>query len=119
MVKLNCIARSCVNNEGGLCGAGSILIKGIDSKTTSETYCSSFRRDNVVNEILALTNTNYLGEINQMISDDYEIKMSPRVNCDAHNCAHNIGGECNAYNVSIMGDNALEKEDTCCETFIE
>ena len=119
MSKLNCLARNCVNNEGGLCDAEYILIKGANSKTTSQTYCSNFRKDNILNEIIALGNTNYIGEIKQMVlSDDYEIKMSPMIKCDAHNCIHNVSGSCKAHDVSIMGSEALKKEDTCCETFV-
>lgn len=54
MVKLNCMARKCVNNEGGLCGAEYILIEGTE-----------------------------------------------------------------AEDISIVGSGAINKEDTCCETFIE
>ena len=119
MSKLNCLARNCVNNEGGLCGAEYILIKGTNSKTTSQTYCSNFRKDNILNEIIALGNTNYVGEIAQMISDDAEIKMSPMVSCHAKKCFFNIDGRCEAADISITGSGARNKEDTCCETFIE
>ena len=119
MVKLNCMARKCVNNEGGLCGAEYILIVGNEAEVTRETYCTNFRENNIINQIEALGNTNYVGEIAQMISDDAEIKMSPMVSCHAKKCFFNIDGRCEAADISITGSGARNKEDTCCETFIE
>lgn len=119
MVRLNCMARRCVNNEGGLCGTEYILIEGDKAQETKETYCSNFRENNVISQLEALGNTNYIGEIAQMISEDTEIKMSPMISCHANKCFFNIDGKCEASDISITGSGAMNKEDTCCETFIE
>lgn len=119
MPRLNCTARRCVNNEGGLCGAEYILIQGKAAKTTSQTYCSNFKENNIIGQIAALGNTNYIGEIKQMISDEYEIKMTPMIRCKAEKCFYNIDNKCKAADISIIGDNADEERETCCETFIE
>lgn len=119
MTKLNCTARQCVNNEGGLCGAEYIMIQEPDSNTSEQTFCSNFRMDTVGNQIGALANTDFIGEIFQMLSSDSEIKMSPIVTCHAKNCFFNGDGKCEARAISILGDNANNENDTRCETFIE
>lgn len=119
MVKLNCTARNCVNNEGGLCGAEDILIQGVNSDKSENTYCSSFRLDTVINEFKAIGNTNFTGEIMQIFSSREEIKMSPRVNCHAIKCFYNASGLCGARDISIMGDGITEEIQTRCETFVE
>ncbi|MBD7911095.1 MULTISPECIES: DUF1540 domain-containing protein [Clostridium] len=119
MVKLNCTARSCVYNEGGLCSAQEILVQGINSNTSENTYCSSFRLDTVSNEFRAIGSTNFPGEVMQIFSSQDEIKLSPLVNCHARNCFYNGGGICGARDISVMGDGAREETETMCETFIK
>lgn len=119
MVRLNCMARRCVNNEGGLCGAEYIMIEGKGALSTSQTYCSNFKENNIMSQITALGNTNYVGEIAQIISEDLEMKMIPNVSCHAEKCFYNINGKCKASDISIVGDKAKVNKDTGCETFIE
>lgn len=119
MTKLNCTARSCVNNEGGLCGAEYIMIQSPESTTSSETFCSNFKVDNVLNEVSAITNTDYIGEIFQIFSGSYNIKMSPTVACHAQHCFYYANGVCGAQNISIIGNEAINERDTSCETFVE
>lgn len=119
MTRLNCTARACVNNEGGLCGAGYILIEGGNSSTSAETFCNNFREDTFGEHIKAIGNTNYAGELMQIFSSTEEIKMSPEVSCHATKCFYNGNGKCEARDISIMGDGANEPLDTRCETFIE
>lgn len=119
MTKLNCNARTCVNNEGGLCGADCILVQGAESKSSAETFCSNFKEDGVLNTTLAMENTNYMGELFQMFSEKDHIKTSPTVTCHARHCFYYANGICGAQNISIMGDRAKDERDTSCETFIE
>ncbi|MDS0526239.1 DUF1540 domain-containing protein [Clostridium sp. SHJSY1] len=118
MVRLNCTARNCVNNEGGLCGAREILVQGINSDTSENTYCSSFRQDTVVNEVAAIGNTNFAGELMQIFSSQDEMEMGPVVNCHARNCFYNGNGICGARDISVMGDGVTNEISTRCETFI-
>ncbi len=119
MTTLGCTAHNCVNNEGGLCGAGYILIEGEDAYTSSQTYCSNFKEDNLVNEIKVVSNTNFLGEIMQMISGPDEIKFTPSVSCSAKKCFYNGDGKCEARNLIIVGNLPTKSSETQCETFIE
>lgn len=119
MVRLNCTARTCVYNEGGLCSAQEILIQGVNSNTSEDTYCSSFDVDTVANNFKAMGNTNFPGEVMQIFSSQHEIKLSPSVNCHATECFYNGGGICGARDISVMGDGARQEIDTMCETFIK
>jgi hypothetical protein len=118
MIKLNCTARSCVYNEGGLCSAQEILVQGPNSNSSEDTYCSSFKINTVVNEFMAMGNTNYPGEVMQIFSSQNEIKLSPVVSCHARNCFYNANGICGARDISVMGDGARQEIETMCETFI-
>ena len=119
MTKLSCTARNCVNNEGGLCGAEYIMIDGMDSTTSGETYCSNYREENIGSQIAALGNTNYIGEVMQMLSSMDEVLMSPEICCHAKHCFYNGNGKCEARDIMIIGDDATESIDTRCETFVE
>lgn len=119
MNKLGCTAYNCVNNEGGLCGAEYILIDGEGAYTSDQTYCTNFKVDTLVNEIKAVGNTDFIGEIMQIMSGNDEIKMSPNVACNARNCFYNGNGKCEALNLMIVSNNSKENFKTQCETFIE
>lgn len=119
MTRLSCTARNCVNNEGGLCGAENILVKGVEASSSQETFCSSFKEETVVSQIAAIGNTNYVGEVMQMLSDMSDIKMSPNVHCYATRCFYNGNGICEARDMMIIGDGAKDSRDTLCQTFIE
>ena len=120
MTKLNCTARTCVHNEGGLCEAEEILIEGREAAKDSQTYCSSFRENTVSEQFkAAVTNTNYMGELIQIFSSFQEIKMNPNINCNAVECFYNGNGRCEARDISVRGDGASEPRETFCETFTE
>lgn len=119
MTKLNCTARNCVNNEGGLCGAGYILVEGIGSSTSEDTFCSNYKDDNIGNQVKALGNTNYVGEIMQMFSSMDDIKINPEIACHATSCFYNGNGRCEARDINMVGENATVSADTNCETFVE
>lgn len=121
MTKLNCTARNCVNNEGGLCGAEYIMIEGEDSTKSPETYCSDFKEDNILNEIKSVANTDFIGELLQIFSSDARVIMSPKVICHATKCFYNGNGVCEAKDIAITtpkGTPSRESE-TQCETFIQ
>ena len=41
MTRLGSSVQSCVNNEGGFCGANSILRSGVDAYTSEQTQCEN------------------------------------------------------------------------------
>ncbi|MEG1004582.1 DUF1540 domain-containing protein [Clostridium sp.] len=116
---LGCTAHNCVNNEGGMCGAEYILIEGDEAYTSSQTYCSNFRVETIGNAIKAVTNTDFIGEIVQMVSSKDEIKISPLVSCSATKCFYNADNKCEARNLIIVGNAPRDNTETQCETFIE
>lgn len=118
MTILNCSAMSCVHNEAGMCQAGYILIEGKNSTTTLETKCSSYKPNKFINQVRALVNTNYVGEVMQLFSSMDRVKMNPQINCQALNCFFNSSGKCESRNVAI----SVDKSDTTkvmCETFVK
>ncbi len=118
MTMLNCAAMSCVHNEAGMCQAGYILIEGNDSTTTLETKCSSYKPNKFINQVKALANTNYVGEVMQLFSSMDEVKMNPQINCQAINCFFNSSGKCESRNIAI----SVDKNDqfkAMCETFVK
>ena len=119
MTKLSCTARDCVNNEGGLCGAENIMIEGVNSTTSIETYCSNYKKETVTSQIAALGNTNYVGEVMQMISSMDEMVMSPEVFCHAQKCFYNGNGKCEARNIMILSEEDGSLNGARCETFVE
>ena len=120
MTRLSCTARTCVHNEGGLCEAEHILVEGTGANTSSETFCSSFRENSVSEQFTAaVTNTNYMGELIQIFSSKDEIKMNPQISCHAIHCFYNGNGSCEALDIAIRGDEATDRRETLCETFVE
>lgn len=116
---LGCSVHNCINNEGGLCGAEYILIEGEDAYTSSQTYCSNYKEETIMNGFRALGNTDFIGEIMQMVSDNSEIKFSPTVACHAKSCFYNGNGKCEARNLIIVKNTERSDMLTQCETFIE
>lgn len=119
MGKLGCSAMNCVNNVSGLCSANVILIKGHNASTSSGTECSTFAEKSFRNAVTSVANTNYVGEVKQMFSDNSEILMSPDVQCEARKCLYNKRGLCSADNLVVFGPGAINAYGTVCETFIE
>lgn len=117
MTILGCSVHNCVNNEGGFCGANSITISGEEAYTSSQTQCENYSQETILNAFKALPNTNFIGEIVQIVSSDTEVKMNPVVVCQAENCLYNDRGMCEAKNMIIIGNNTNRKRNQC-ETFI-
>lgn len=118
MTILGCCVHNCVNNEGGFCGANSITISGEEAYTSSQTQCENYNKETVLNAFKALANTNFVGEIAQIVSTRDEVKMNPTVVCQVENCLYNGDGMCEARNVMIVGNN-INRKRSQCETFIE
>ncbi len=116
---LGCSVHSCINNEGGLCGAEYILIEGEDAYTSSQTHCSNYREKSIINGFKALGNTDFIGEIMQMVNECSDIKLSPTVSCNAKSCFYNGNGKCEARNLIITKNTERNDVLTQCETFIE
>ncbi|MGL5417536.1 MAG: DUF1540 domain-containing protein [Clostridium sp.] len=118
MTTLGCSVQKCVNNEGGFCGANSILISGADAYTSHQTQCENYEPETILNAFKAIPNTNFLGELAQIVSTRDEIKITPEVVCTAENCLYNNEGMCGATNIIIIENNINRKRNQC-ETFIE
>lgn len=119
MTKLGCTARSCVNNEGGFCGASYILVEGISSTTSTETFCSNYKADSIENQVKVLGNTNFVGELMQIFSGTDSVVMNPEISCHAFKCFYNGNGKCEARDIIILGDSSQVNSNAICETFIE
>ena len=102
MSDLNCNAKNCRYNCGGLCGLDSIEIYGDDAKTSDGTCCGNFTSDD----------SDFYG---------FSASLDPRgetsIDCEACKCEHNEDGCCCLDNVSIDGDQAACCGDTCCKSF--
>lgn len=102
MSDLNCGARSCRYNCGGLCGLDNIEVCGESACTCGGTCCGSFAP--AVESLYG-----------------YSATLDPRsetdIECEACRCKHNEDGVCDLDSVLIDGDNADRSEDTCCESF--
>lgn len=117
MTKLGCNADKCVNNLGGFCTASIIHIDGLNAHSSSGTQCDTFAEKNFTNAFKSLVNTNYSGEIMQLINTDERV-MNPQIKCDALNCSFNSNQSCSASNVQVFGPRAISVHGTQCETFI-
>lgn len=116
--KLSCSAENCVYNMSSLCSANKINVQGINSRTSSDTFCESFQERGVKNAFKSLTNMNIGGEIKQVFNTD-EVKLTPKIGCTATSCSYNYERNCTAPVVSINGAHAIRNNETICETFTE
>ena len=115
MAILNCTARYCTHNEGGICSAGNILVEGMSSSSSRDTYCSSFE-DKTIGGINSSVNTGYMNSVTQGFYSAYEYRNSPDVSCNATRCFYNFNGSCQAKEVNVYGDdNGIL--GTRCESF--
>jgi hypothetical protein len=103
MATLTCGARHCAYNEGGVCSAGIILIEGMSSDSSIDTYCSSYK-DKTASGLDSIYNTNYMNSVTQGFYSAYEYRNSPEVSCNAVRCFYNFNGSCQASQVSVYGD---------------
>jgi hypothetical protein len=117
-VQLDCSAENCVYNMDSLCSANKINVQGINSKSSSDTFCDTFQERGVKNAFKSLTNMNLGGEIKQVFNND-EVKMNPKIGCTATSCMYNTERVCTAADVQIYGPGAEQKNNTSCLTFRE
>lgn len=117
MSNLGCSAMDCVNNVSGLCSANVILVSGDSAVTSAGTQCKTFAPKSFINAVAGVGNTNYVGEIKQMFSNNTKNYMSPEVKCEAKKCSYNKSGNCSADNLVIFGPEAKSSYGTACETF--
>lgn len=118
MTKLNCSAKNCDHNEEGICKASNIIIEGISSESSKDTYCSSYiDQDGEVGYSSGVANSYIANMMESSISSAYEMPMSPYVSCNAINCQYNLNGVCQSRDVLIYGEqNGIL--GTMCDTFI-
>jgi hypothetical protein len=114
---LSCSALNCVHNLGGLCSANSIEVVGYNATSSSHTHCKTFAEKNLKNALTHVANMNIPGEIRQLFSNS-GVHMSPKIHCEAVECAYNEQRICAAPRVQIVGDSADTTDDTNCETFV-
>lgn len=116
MASLNCTARYCAHNEGGVCSAGYILVEGMSSSASSDTYCSSYQ-DKYTEAATSTVNNNYVSSLTSGFTSTYDARMNPEISCNATRCLYNYSGSCNARQINVFGDeNGVL--GTRCETFI-
>lgn len=115
MASLNCTARYCNHNEGGVCSAGYILIEGISSSASSDTYCSSYQ-DKAIGEVNNSINSNYINALTNGFTSTYNVRMNPEISCNVTKCTYNYSGKCEAREINVFGDNNGVL-GTKCETF--
>lgn len=118
MTKLGCSADKCVNNVSSMCSADIIHIQGLNAHSSSGTECKTFAQKGFTNAFKSMANTNYTGELIQMMIND-EIFMTPRIKCDALNCGYNQSHRCIASDIHVFGSQASSRHGTQCETFVE
>lgn len=117
MVTLSCNVNDCVNNEGGLCGASYIEIQGEGTSKKEDTYCSNYKLNTFINGVKSLTNTDFVGEILQVMSGYEKPIIHPNVSCNAYKCFYNGDGKCEARSIMIVEDKLSQVTKTSCNTF--
>ena len=115
MASLNCTARYCTYNEGGVCSAGYILVEGISSSTSSDTYCSNYQEKST-GGVASSINNNYINSLTNGFTSTYDVRMNPEISCNATRCLYNYSGKCEAREINVFGDNNGVL-GTRCETF--
>ncbi|MGL4773158.1 MAG: DUF1540 domain-containing protein [Clostridium sp.] len=118
MVTLSCSVHDCVNNEGGLCGAQYIEITGENVNKKEDTYCINYQPSTFINEVKSMVNTDYVGEIMQVISGYDEPKFHPNVKCKVNSCFYNGNGLCEARSIMISDNTTIQVKRGNCETYI-
>ena len=109
---LVCNASSCASNNGGLCQASKIQIKGAGAHIEGETRCATYSENNVENNLKNVFNTNYTGIVGQDLFDGAPVH--PKVACSANTCKHNSRGECSKNSLQIFSNST---GDTSCSSF--
>ncbi|MGL5149149.1 MAG: DUF1540 domain-containing protein [Clostridium sp.] len=117
MITLSCGVFSCANNEGGLCGAQLIKIEGNQVKSNNDIYCANYMESNFINEAKTIINTNYVGEIMQIISGYNEPEFHPTVKCYVSSCFYNGNGNCEARSIMIGDKISSNNTKGICETY--
>lgn len=118
MTRLSCSARNCDHNNDGICRASTILIEGISSTSSRDTYCSTYIDvDGEIGLSSGVEDSYLAGMMQGLSSDGYSIPMSPYVSCNATQCNYNFNGVCEARDVLVYGEqNGVL--GTMCDTFI-
>lgn len=117
MTRLSCSARNCDHNNDGICRASSILVQGISSCDSKDTYCSTYADLDGDIGLSSGVEDSYLAAMQGFVADTYSIPMSPYVSCNATQCNFNLDGVCEAIDVLIYGEqNGIL--GTMCDTFI-
>lgn len=103
MSQLDCTVDSCLYNKTECCCKGDIMVGGKHADTESDTCCESF------SERRGDSYTSAIEHPSKTISID----------CEAENCVYNSNYKCSAEHVDIVGNGAVDSDETVCATFME
>lgn len=101
MSNIRCTVQSCAFNCASGCSLGDIHVGGNEAVESCETSCESFT---VANAVMSVAK---------------RPEEHSSVGCDARNCVHNCGGECDAGSIDISGKHSKNVRDTQCDSFRE
>lgn len=106
MTRLSCNAGNCASNKNKLCCRPSIQVQGQQAEHACDTRCQSFsEKEN--GSACAPCNSTQRNNGNSHLE----------VKCNAMNCIHNQGGDCQAENIHINGAAARSFSETECSSF--
>lgn len=98
---VQCKATRCIHNNSTECLAGVINVKGMNSRSTPETTCSTFVEEGGY----GYDNLSNYYDNSKTVTKIRDIK------CSAEKCKYNNNGECYANEIEINAANAS------CDTF--
>lgn len=101
MPKLRCSAQGCVHNASECCCRGAIEVAGTSAGHSEETCCSNFYEN--------------VGNMSNAVGQEPTEYME--VQCEAENCMHNEGYQCQADSIDVSGHGACKCDETCCSSF--
>ena len=101
MPKLRCSAQNCMHNSSECCCRGAIEVAGTSAGHSEETCCSNFYQN--------------IGNMSNAVGQEPTEYME--VQCEAENCTHNEGYQCQADSIDVSGHGACKCDETCCSSF--
>jgi hypothetical protein len=104
MPTLNCTVTNCAYNSSHYCCLEHIDVSGlVASNKTEDTCCSSFVEKT----------EGQMSNVSNMCSAEPDANIY----CKANSCMYNMGHNCTADAIEIVGQNANHCEQTECSTF--
>lgn len=119
--QVTCKVTTCIHYIQDMCSAGNIDVlyeeEGRMSRKQAHTECKTFyKKRGLANFIGGLDNVNWLGVATEFALPGQQ--MSPSVTCIVTSCKYwEQGNVCNAQEITVVGIDARECQDTDCSTF--